>query len=295
MQGRRESLAASTDRERRGVRSVHGAITVLEALVESGESAKLAEIARRSGRPKPTVHRILRTFVESGYATAEGDGSYAPGPRIVMLAARLRAAIDYGRLVRPLMEDLLRVTPDTVHFALLSGTHAVYAEKVEGTAPYQMRSWIGMSCELHCTAIGKAILALLPDRKRSALLDLLTLDSHTPKTITTREALERELDLTLERGYSIDDEENEAGIRCVAAPVMGYGDDVLGAISISAPSFVLTHDDVVRLAPYVQEVAQRASSAVGATAQRVDGQGVSAGAKASRQNGDGVRQRSDAV
>ena len=255
---------------RRGVRSVHGAIGVLEAMVESGESAKLAEIARRAGRPKPTVHRILQTFVETGYAVSDGDGSYSPGPRIVMLASRLRAAIDYGRLVRPILEDLLEVTPDTVHFALLSGKHAVYAEKVEGTAPYQMRSWIGKSCDLHCTAIGKAILASLPETRQSALLDLLNLESHTPRTITSRAAMERELARTSRRGYAIDDEENEVGIRCIAAAVRGYGTDVLGAISISAPSFMLTPGEVSRLAPHVQEAARRASLAFGATIEPED-------------------------
>ncbi|QQQ79583.1 IclR family transcriptional regulator [Saccharothrix sp. 6-C] len=234
-------------------------LSVLEALADH---SRIADIADASGLPKPTVHRILQTLVRRGFARADGRGGYLGGPRILSLAGRFLQRLDVAEHVRPTLRDLQERTGWTVHFALLSGDEAVYVAKVEGARPYHLASRVGMSLRLHCTSIGKAILASLPDDEVRALARRTGLPARTRRTITDEQALLAELAAVRGRGYAEDHEENEAGVRAVGAAVVDHTGEVVGGLS--AASLVDLAEAPADLPQLVVRAAAAVSHALGA-------------------------------
>jgi len=241
-------------------------LSVLDAL-GAGEGNRLGDIAARAGVPKPTVHRILQRLIERGYARAEGDGRYAPGPRILALAGEMLRALDPGHYFGPVLRELHDEVGHTVHFALLSGHEAVYVEKLEAPdAAYQTASRVGGRLALHSTAIGKALLAAMPTDEARDLIRELELPPRTKNTLATAAALEAGLADVRERGFALDDEENERNIRCVGAAVFDHRDRPVGAVSVSTLTFEVERDAVVALGPRVVMAADALSAALGASA-----------------------------
>jgi DNA-binding IclR family transcriptional regulator len=240
-------------------------LDVLEAVIHdhTGRAVSLADVAGRTALPKSTTHRILAALSERGYVVPVEPGRYAPGPQVFVIASIASNFSDYPRLVRPLLADLRRSTKDTIHLALLVGTEAVYIDKLDGDRPYRMASEIGNRLALHCTAIGKAILADLMVLERDRLVARLSLSSRTARTITDRAELVNELNKTRARRYAIDDEENEDGIRCVGAAFCGHRGTTLGALSVSAPTFALATAQAHALAPGLIAAADAVSLALG--------------------------------
>lgn len=247
----------------RVLQSVDGALAVLEVLASAGAGMTLADIASEAKRPKASAYRVLHTLIRRGYARAVGGGVYAPGPKILSLAGRMRADLGLSRLALPILRQLEDVTRETIHLGLFTGTEAIYIEKLEARDFFAVQSYVGMSMKLHCTAIGKCILANLPSVERRKLLGGGRLERSTPRTLTSLPALDEELDKVLQAGYAIDDEENHVGIRCVAAPVFREDGAVLGGVSVTSPAFRFSIDDAVALAPRVQDVARAISTALG--------------------------------
>lgn len=206
-------------------------LSVLEALADH---SRIADIAKASGLPKPTVHRILQTLVRHGFARTDGQGSYVGGPRILSLAGRFLQRLDIAEQVRPILRELQERTGWTVHLALLSGDEAVYVAKLEGAKPYHLASRVGMSLKLHCTSIGKAILATMSDEEVRAIVGRTGLVARTPHTLTDEAALFADLRKVRGRGYAEDHEENEAGVHAVGAAVFDHTGEVLGGVSAAS-------------------------------------------------------------
>jgi IclR family transcriptional regulator, acetate operon repressor len=234
-------------------------LSVLDAL--DGARSRLGDIAARAQLPKSTVHRILRRLVERGYARAEGDGVYVLGPRVLTMAGDMLRGLDATTAAQPILRELHADVGHTVHFAMLSDDEAVYLEKlVDPGLPYQFASRVGGRILLHCTAIGKSLLAATPDD----VIPRLELVRRTPRTLVSAEALRAELELVRERGFAIDDEENERNIRCVGAAVRDHTGAATHAISVSALTVELSVDDAVALGPRVVTAARAVSEALGA-------------------------------
>ncbi|WP_253769467.1 IclR family transcriptional regulator [Goodfellowiella coeruleoviolacea] len=230
-------------------------LRVLEE-VAGNEPRKLADIATAAGVTKPSVHRILAELTELGYAVADGAGSYSAGPRLRALAAEV-ADGTAAASIDQLLTALQRQVGQTVHLALRNGDHAVYTQKVESDQPYQMASRVGMRLPLHCTAIGKSVLAHLPADELAAVLASTGLPGRTPATITTPEHLARELAAVRERGYAIDDEENETTIRCIGVPVLDASGTAIGGISVSTVKFLVTAEQLAGFAPALRATADQ--------------------------------------
>lgn len=240
------------------------ALDVLETVLRSDGDATLAEIASCTRLPKPTVHRILGGLASRGYITPWGHGHYGPGPQAFVLAGLANAVRDYALIARPALDELRLHTNDTIHLALLVGDHAVYVEKLEGNRPYHSASKVGLHLPLHCTAIGKAILAELPEAVCEKLLRDLPLPGRTQGTLTDLPRLRNELAVTRRRHFAIDDEENEDGIRCVGSAFLDHHAAVVGAVSVSAPAFTLGVADAMVLGSDVLKAATSVSRALGA-------------------------------
>lgn len=206
----------------------------LSVLAALADHSRISGIAAASGLPKPTVHRILQTLVRRGFARTDGHGEYLGGPRILSLAGRFMQRLDLAELAHPMLRELQERTAWTVHLALRSGDEAVYVAKLEGEKPYHLASRVGMSLRLHCTSIGKAMLATMPDEEVRALVRRTGLAARTPHTLTDEDMLLKDLAAVRSRGYAEDHEENEAGVCAVGAAVFDHTGQVIGAISAAA-------------------------------------------------------------
>lgn len=240
-------------------------LDVLESVMRHGSDSTLAEIASGANMPKSTAHRILMGLCRRGYVTARLHGHYGPGPQMFVLAGMANVIRDYALIARDALGVLRNYTRDTIHLALLVGDTAVYVEKLDGSRPYRSISKVGLPLQLHSTAMGKAMLAALGDEERERLLERLPLTSRTPRTLTSAPNLRSELELVRSRGFAIDDEENEEFIRCVGAAFRDHNNTVAGAVSVSAPSFLMSPEQALALAPHVRTAADTISQALGAS------------------------------
>jgi IclR family transcriptional regulator, acetate operon repressor len=236
-------------------------LAVLESL---GTHSRLSDISAATGLPKPTAHRILKTLAEHGFARADGKGRYAAGPRVLTLAGRLLSRLDPAEEAGHTLRGLQAETRLTVHLGAYGADEVVYIAKLEAPAPYQMPSRVGMSVPLHATAIGKAILAALSDEEAGRVCARAGLRPRTPKTITEARALITQLTEIRERGYALDDEENETGIRCVGAAVYDHTDQVMGGVSLSWLAFSNPSRPVPELGGHVVTAADAISARLGA-------------------------------
>jgi DNA-binding IclR family transcriptional regulator len=204
---------------------------------EGGEAVSVAALVRASGYPRPTVHRIVAALVAEGMLLETRNGGLALGPRLMQLAAR-----SWGRseLRLAAVDELKRLrdrTGETVHLAVPNAGTMVYIEKLESPSAVRMASRIGTSVSLHATAVGKAYLAALDPQQLEPLLASLQLTSYMPNTLTELAALREELKRTRDRGWSVDNEENEAGICCYGAVIRGQRGAPVAAISVSTLLF----------------------------------------------------------
>jgi IclR family acetate operon transcriptional repressor len=235
--------------------SVEKAMRILEALAVPDGPHRLMDVAQRAAVPRSTAYRVLATLTAEGFAENCGDGRYGVGGRLGGLGAQIVSVVAAG--VRPALCRLQQgAGGNTVHLAVRVGDHAVYLHKVDSDKPYEMRSRVGNQLRLHCTAIGKAILAHLPPQEVDAVVTSAGLPARTPATITDLVALGAELAAVRERGYAVDDEENEATVRCIGAAILDRAGRPKGGVSISTVTFAVDRAELLGYAPLLQATVQ---------------------------------------
>lgn len=257
----------TTATERPSVQSLERALDLLETLGKAEGALPLGELARRVNLHKSTVYRLLQTLGKRGYVTQDADGRYRLGLRIVGLSSALLDSLDLREEARPYLQQLLAQTNEVVHLVVMEQGEMVYIEKLEGTQTVRMHSLVGKRVPAHCTGVGKAILAYLPSDEVEHILQEKGMPAHTPKTITDLPAMLDELARVRAQGYAIDNEENEEGIICIAAPIYDYRNRVIAAISLSAPSMRMGTSRVESLIPLVKATAANISAHFGASGQ----------------------------
>ena len=223
---------------------LHKALDLLEALVESPLTA--AEISRKIGVAKPTVYRIVRTLQSRGFVSHEVDGSRFMLGTAVYALWSVHGSADLLSLARPSMVHLGAEFGETVNLATLVNNEVVYIDVLESV--HQLRTQVpaGFRDHLHSTALGKAILATLPDKEARAVLATVERPSKTPNTVVAVPALLRQLVTVRERGFAIDDEENELGSVCVASAFVDHTGRPMGAISVTGPRWRIS-DELVEV------------------------------------------------
>lgn len=209
---------------------------VLETLAGS-EPMGLMELSKELDLNKSTVHRILNSLIYMGYVKQEAaTARYSLTFKIWDLANQLLNKMDIVDLARPYLKKLVSLTGETVHLIQVDGIHAVYIDKIESESnSVRLVSRIGKSIPLYCSGVGKAILADLPDQKIQEIWEKSTILSLTEHTITDFNAFMKKIHWVRSSGYAIDDEENELGVRCIAASLPDYKGTSQYAFSISAP------------------------------------------------------------
>lgn len=234
-----------------GVHSVERAFALLELIADAGGEAGLSELAARSGLPLPTIHRLVHTLIGCGYVRQQPSRRYALAPRLIRLGDSAAGLL--GTWARPHLAGLVAAAGETANLAMLDGDMAAYVAQVPSPHSMRMFTEVGRRVFPHCTAVGKAILAELPDEQVRALLTRTGMPAQTPKTITDPDGLLAELHRVRERGYAVDDGEQEIGVRCVAVPVR-RGPSRL-ALSVSGPDSRVSGDLVARVVPQLQRAA----------------------------------------
>jgi IclR family acetate operon transcriptional repressor len=231
------SIATDAPRENR-VQSVVRALDLLEALMDR-EEVGLVELAERTGLQPSTAHRLLATLARRGYVFQNrATGRYLLSYRVLELAghvqrrtARLRAA------ARPYLERARKVSGETANLVVLNEhDEIVYVDQVEGPRAMRMFMETGRSVPAHSAGAGKALLAARAPEALERLREQEPLRAFTPRTLTTTADLLRDLARIRRRGFSIDNEEHEVGVTCVAAPVHDHTGEAVAAISVSGPT-----------------------------------------------------------
>lgn len=244
--------------------SVLRVFAVIEYLAERDDWVGLRTLARDLDLVPATAHRYLTSLKHLGYVQQHPqDSRYQLSLRIVSIASRVLERIHLQHIVRPWMKELTAIINETTHLAVLDGREIVFIEKVDSNQAVQMRSRAGSRAHLHSTASGRALLAFLPDDERDSILADLELPALTSNTITDRSALIEQLELIRERGYAMDDEENEVGIRCVGVPIFDHTGHVAGAISISGWKITMTLERLPELALRLQDTCRAISRELG--------------------------------
>lgn len=244
-----EPAAAAPVAGRPGIEVLNRAVDLLNAFTYGpGSSLSLAEIARRTGLPKATLHRLLAALDVLGLVERTSAG-YQLGIRLFELGEHVPRKQKLREAALPFLQDLFEASHDTVHLAVLDGTDAVYLERIRGHRPINVASRVGGRLPAYCTGVGKALLAFNPEAAMKA--SAMPLVARTAYTITNHQVLAEELARIRQAGIAYDREENTLGIVCVAAPIL-VDDRAIGAISITCSP---PRTDVERYAPAVKAAA----------------------------------------
>ncbi len=258
-----ETISA-TKRSPYKIQVLDRALAIINAIAESRTDVPLMELAESVKLHKSTVHRIL--MILESYRIVDRDtqsGHYRLGLRLFELGNIAIGTFNIRDRARRHLERLLYEVDETVHLCVLDAGEILYLDKFEPSRSVRMASRIGRRNPAHCTAVGKAILSRLTDREVDDILRSHGLPRLTPNTITTPAELKIELQSIRKRGYSIDNEEVEEGVRCIAAAVLDHAERPIAAISVSAPAFRLPVEKIDVVAAQVTQAAQELSKESG--------------------------------
>jgi len=218
------------------VQAVDHCLELIEALTRNEGSRGVTELGTELGLAKSTVHKLLQTLLRRGYAVQDPtSGRYRLGLKFLELGGVVQGGLSIRTVAHPHLQALMEATNETVQLGVLEGHEVVYADKIECARTIRMYSRVGRRSPLHCTALGKVLLADQPESTLRAVLDA-RLDRYAPRTITTSRALRTELREVREKGYAFDDEEFEEGLRCLAAPARDYTGAVVASLGIAGPA-----------------------------------------------------------
>jgi DNA-binding IclR family transcriptional regulator len=225
-------------------------LQILGRLGDGGQS--LDELAEVVGVHKTTVLRLLRTMEAQRFVRRDSDHRFHLGSRLYQLADTTLQQLGVRDIAAPHLRKLSRDTGgQAVHLAVYENHTAVYVDKVESSHSVRMYSRIGLPAPIHCTAVGKVLLASYSAQERDEVIADLDFHSFTANTITDPDMFRRELDRVAEQGWAEDAAEHERFINCIGAPVRDAGDRVIAAASISVPDVILDHDQVHYLLPHL--------------------------------------------
>lgn len=234
-----------------GVQSVERALDLLELMAGAGGSIGVSELAEKAGLPLPTIHRLVRTLVGRGFVRQLPSRRYALGPKLIRLGESATALV--GSWAGPHLADLVQATGETANMAVLDGTMAVYVAQVPSPHAMRMFTEVGRRVHPHCTGVGKALLLQLPDEAVRSLVARTGLPAQTSHTLTTPDALLEDLRTSRQRGYAVDEGEQEVGVRCFAVPVPGAPTPT--ALSVSGPAARVTLESADHIVPLLTRIA----------------------------------------
>lgn len=238
-----------------GAQALFRGLAVLDAVAQGASS--LADIGATIGCTRSTTHRLIAALVQAGYlrALSGSSGGYQLGPRLIELGYQARAQMPLAKRAHPHLEHLARHTQDTVHLGVRDGAEVLYIDKLPGSRGLEMRSRIGLRMPLALTGIGKSLMLDLAESEWLALYQQADGVSWT--------RFREQMSDYARGGFSVDLEENELGIRCVAAPIREAGGQIVAALSVASAVPYMPEVRVQALGPAVVACAHAISAELG--------------------------------
>ena len=253
----------STERPTYRVQVLERAVDILQVLSEDAHELTAGEVAERLSLHKSTIHRLLTVLDQHRLIRRNAEtGRYALGLRLFEFGTRAVRGLQLRDQAQPHLDKLARETGETAHICVYDHGEMVSLAYAEGSRSLRMPATVGRRTPAYCSAVGKAMLAFLPE---STLEDVFVRPPRacTEKTLVTREALLADLRQVRMRGYAIDNEEIERGLRCVGAPVWNYSGEVAAAVSVAGPAFRITRTRVPGIAREIMAMTRRLSAELG--------------------------------
>lgn len=239
-----------------GVQSVERVFDLLNIITASGGESSLSELAAKSELPLPTIHRLLRTLVFLGYVRQLPNRSYALGPGLIRLG--YTASLQLGAYAQPVLRRIVDQLGESANMAMLDGHMVVYVGQAQSSQSMRTFTEVGRRAHAHDTGVGKAILATLPESQVVSIVSSMGMPTPTKKSLGTMEDLLADLEKIRERGYAIDDEEQEVGVRCFSMALPEAPTPT--AISVSGPVSRVDWGFGERAVPLLREAADELSA-----------------------------------
>jgi IclR family KDG regulon transcriptional repressor len=246
------------------IQALDRALNIVNLFDEHTTELKITEISARMGLHKSTIHSLLKTLQIHGYIDQNEDtGKYRLGLRFVEKGQLLLQGIDIRSVAKGHLEALSEATGQTTHLVILDGKDGVYIDKVEGAKAAIRYSRIGRRIPLHSSACGKVLVAFQNGGVQDRMLEEYRFTSHTGKTIDNMADFRRELTNVRAAGVAIDQEENEPGVRCAAAPIIDHSGQTIAAMSISTMVAHVDDEAMERLIELLRRETQEISRKLG--------------------------------
>ncbi|MED4455677.1 IclR family transcriptional regulator [Metabacillus fastidiosus] len=248
------------------VKSVDRALRIITMVSTRKEGMGVTELAAFLDLNKSTIFRLLATLAEHGFIEQDQETKkYRLGYKYLELSSMLLESIDLRTQAKPFLKELESHTNEVIHLVVYDQGEVVYIEKLEGNETLRTHSQVGRRAPIHCTSVGKVILAYLPDEEILNIIEKHGLSKHTEQTISDKEAFLEELNRIKEQGYGTEFEENEPGITCIAAPIFDNSKKITAAISISGPSIRMTDERLAELKTVLIDIGNKISKRLGYT------------------------------
>lgn len=238
----------------------------LEVLVQLGdmEGGTLSEIAGALGQSPATIYRVLTTFQGRGFADFDEQTQvWSIGPAAFLTGSQFLRRTSLVERARPIMRDLMEATGETANLGIEREGMVLFLGQVETHATIRAFFPPGTASAMHASGIGKALLCRMDDKRQREVLAASQLEQYTPFTLTDPDAMIADLHAAKARGYALDGEERNIGMRCIAAPVFNVFGEVVAGISVSGPTARITEDRIDALAAHVMDAATRLTLAIG--------------------------------
>lgn len=241
------------------------ALSIMEMLAQSRAGLTLPELVEQSRLPRSSVHYLLVTLERRGYICRnERTSRYLFGTKLLSLANHALGRLHLRQLAGPYLQDLVTRTQLTAHLGILEQGQAVVIAKCEPLHDRRVTTWVGRRMDVHCTALGKALVAYLPDGILQRIVREHGLLRHNENTIHTHRRLKEEVHRVAAMGYALDDEEEELGSRCVGVPLLGPDRRPVGALSLAGTTAEISLNNVTELAAALRQTASLIGEALGA-------------------------------
>lgn len=228
-------------------------LRILEALRDAPNGLQLKDVAKLTAINKSTAYRFLAHLESTGYLFRGDTGVYTIGPNFARLSTATNFRETLRKICRPVLQRLWEATGETVNLGMLEGYEVLYIDVIESPHYFRLASQAGFRRPIYCTSLGKALAAYLATDKLKELLAAITFERSTPRTIVQPAKFLRELAQVRKKGYAVDDQEAVLGARCVAAPIFDAGNQVIAAISVSAPITRVAGSRISQFASLVKE------------------------------------------
>ncbi|KAA6464790.1 IclR family transcriptional regulator [Acidobacteria bacterium AB60] len=245
------------------VQALDRAFAVLDLLGESETPLGLAQVASALQLHKSTAHRFLMVLERHHMVERTVSGKFRLGLRLFDFGNRAIEQYDLRDRAQPHLRRLVAETEETAHLCILEQARVIYIDKIEPARSVRMITRIGASNPVHCTSVGKAMLAFLPEDRAAEIIRRTRFERFTNRTIATADALKTEIEKTRRRGYAVDDEELEEGLRCIAVPVLDGQRQPVAAVSVSGPSFRVTAQKLPSIANHLLQCVRGISTDMG--------------------------------